>query len=70
MLAKINCPVLLLQGNPLHGGMMTDALVEYALSTLKAATHVLIEPYGHGLGLSSWEVGPLLRAVSAFLDSL
>lgn len=69
ILVKINCPVLLLQGNPSQGGMMTNASIEYALPKLKSATHVLIEPFGHGLGLDSWEAGLLLRAVSTFLES-
>ena len=70
MLARITCPVLLLQGDPSHGGMMTSASVEYALSRLANGSHVLIEGHGHDLGLDSWEPGPVLRAVSTFLESL
>jgi len=69
-LRQISCPVLLLQGNPSLGGLMTDRDVERALSVLPDATHVLIEHAGHGLGLSAWEVAPLLRAVTDFLESL
>jgi len=70
VLRKISCPVLLLQGNPSLGGIMTDRDVEYALSVLSDVSHVLIEHAGHGLGLSTWEVAPLLRAVTDFLESL
>lgn len=70
VLARITCPVLLLQGNPSHGGMMTNASVEYALSKLEIGAHVPIEEYGHDLGLDSWEAGALLRAVSTFLESI
>ncbi|MFQ5793495.1 MAG: alpha/beta fold hydrolase [Candidatus Bipolaricaulia bacterium] len=70
VLQRISCPVLLLQGNPSLGGIMTDHEVEHALSVLPDASHVLIEHAGHDLGLSTWEVAPLLRAVTNFLESL
>jgi len=70
LLPRITCPVLLLQGNPSHGGMMTNASVEYALSKLAIGAHVQIEKCGHDLGLDSWDVGALLRAVSTFLESI
>jgi pimeloyl-ACP methyl ester carboxylesterase len=70
MFSTIKCPVLLLQGDPSQGGMMTNASVEYAISQLENGTHVLIESHGHNLGLDIWEVSPLLRAVSVFLESL
>lgn len=69
-LPQISCPVLLLQGNPSLGGIMTDRDVEHALSVLPDVSHVLIEHAGHGLGFSTWEVAPLLRAVTDFLESL
>lgn len=69
-LRQISCPVLLLQGNPALGGLMTDGDVERALSVLPEAYHVQIEGAGHDLGLSAWEVAPLLRALTDFLESL
>ena len=70
MLHNISCPVLLVQGNPSLGGMMTNQSVEYALTELPDATHVLIEDAGHGLGLDTWEVNPLLRVIFGFLEPL
>lgn len=70
IIGRISCPVLLLQGNPSLGGLMTDRDVEHALSVLPDASHVLIEHAGHDLGLGTWEVAPLLRAVTDFLESL
>jgi pimeloyl-ACP methyl ester carboxylesterase len=70
ILDNITCPVLLIQANPELGGLMTDRSVENALARLKHGSHVLIKTAGHDLGMESWEVGPLLRVVTAFLDSL
>ena len=70
MLPKITCPVLLVQGNPILGGMMTDEAVDYALAELPDATHVLIEGAGHDLILNTWKERSLLRAMFTFLDTL
>jgi len=70
VLARITSPVLLIQGNPALGGMMTDRVVKQVQSILPGSVHVLIETAGHGLGMDTWEVAPLIRAVSAFLQSL
>jgi pimeloyl-ACP methyl ester carboxylesterase len=69
-LESITCPVLLVQGNPALGGMMTDRSVEHALSRLDRGYHVLVKEAGHDLGMDRWDVGPLLRTVTAFLDSI
>ena len=70
ILRAISCPVLLLQGEPSQGGIMTDDDVDYALSLLSEAYHVQIEDVGHGLGMDTWEIAPILRAVVSFLESL
>jgi pimeloyl-ACP methyl ester carboxylesterase len=70
VLERITSPVLLLQGNPSLGGMMTNEAVKHVQSILPNAMHVLIETAGHDLGLDTWEVSPLLRAVTSFLGSL
>jgi len=70
MLRAVYCPTLLLQADPSQGGIMTDDDVEYAMSLLAEAYHVKIEDVGHDLGLATFEVGPLLRAVVNFLESL
>jgi pimeloyl-ACP methyl ester carboxylesterase len=69
LLTRIACPVLLLQGNPSLGGMMTDEAVKRVQSILPNAMHVLIETAGHGLGLDTWEMAPLIRAVASFLEA-
>lgn len=70
ILAQISCPVLLLQGNPSLGGMITDEVVKHVQSILPNTMHVFIETAGHNLGMDSWEVAPLIRAVTSFLESL
>jgi pimeloyl-ACP methyl ester carboxylesterase len=70
MLRAVSCPTLLLQAEPSQGGIMTDADVEYATSLLAEAYHVQIEGAGHDLGMGTCEVGPLMRAVLNFLESL
>ena len=70
ILRAISCPVLLLQGEPSQGGIMTDDDVDYAMALLSEAYHVKIEDAGHGLGMDTWEVAPILRAVASFLESL
>jgi pimeloyl-ACP methyl ester carboxylesterase len=70
LLSTISCPVLLLQAEAAFGGLMTDQDVERAKSMLSDVAHVLLQRTGHDLGLRSWQVGPLLRAVMGFLESL
>jgi pimeloyl-ACP methyl ester carboxylesterase len=70
LLSRIACPVLLVQGNPALGAMLTSEAVDHAMRLLADGTHVLIEQTGHDLGLGNWEVAPLLRTVIDFLESL
>lgn len=70
ILQKITCPVLLIQGNPELGGLMTDQAVAHSLEILPDVSHILLEKTGHDLGLTTWELAPLLRAVNNFLQSL
>lgn len=70
MLPRITCPVLLIQGNPDLGGMMTDDSVEYALAMLPDAISVLIEGSGHDLLMNNWKEQSLLWAIFTFLDTL
>jgi len=69
-LGRIPCPVLLIQADPSHGGVVIDSDVETALSLLSDGMHVQLEGAGHDLGLGMWQVAPLLRAVTNFLESL
>ena len=67
---RVACPALLLQGDPSQGGVVSDGDVERALSLLPQGLHVQIEGAGHDLGLSTWQVAPLLRAMTSFLDAI
>jgi pimeloyl-ACP methyl ester carboxylesterase len=69
-LEQLSCPVLLLQADPSQGAMVSDGDAEHALSLLADGLHVKLEGAGHDLRLSTWEVTPLLRAVTDFLESL
>jgi pimeloyl-ACP methyl ester carboxylesterase len=69
-LERVPCPVLLLQGSPELGALMSPRSVEYVHAFLQDVSHVLVESAGHDLGLSTWQVGPLLRAMMDFLESL
>jgi len=69
-LQRVTCPVLLLQGDPSQGGVVSDNDAEYALSLLPDGLYVRLEGTGHDLGLDAWQVAPLLRAVMNFLASL
>jgi pimeloyl-ACP methyl ester carboxylesterase len=68
-LGRISCPVLLLQADPSLGGMMTSKIIQHVQSILPNAVHVFIEK-DHNLGIDTWEVAPLLRAVVSFLESV
>jgi hypothetical protein len=69
-LSRILCPVLLLQANPVLGGIISDSEVERALRIIPDSTHVFLENVGHDLGLASWNVASLLSAVSGFFESV
>ncbi len=68
-LKNIECPVLLIQGNPKKGGIFTDEAVAFAKANIRDHYHVYIPEYDHNLGLYSWDAGKLLQAVSAFLEA-
>lgn len=70
LLSRIACPVLLVQGNPALGALLTSEAVDHAMSLLADGSHALIEKTGHDLGRENWEVAPLLAAATDFLESL
>jgi pimeloyl-ACP methyl ester carboxylesterase len=70
ILQQITCPVLLLRANPELEALMSAQAADHALSLLPDGIEVLLETAGHDLGLDSWDVGPLLRAVTDFLESI
>ena len=69
-LQQVTCPVLLLQGDQSRGGIVSDEDVEHTLGLLADGLHVRLDGKGHNLGLGTWEVTPLLRAIINFLESL
>ena len=62
--------MLLLQADPSQGGMLTDKDVKHTLSLLSNGVYTHLEGKDHNLGLSIWDVAPLLRAISSFLKSI
>jgi hypothetical protein len=70
LLARIGVPVLLLQADPLHGGLVPDGYIEHALALLPNGFSVRLDGVGHGLGLETWQLTPLLGALVPFLESL
>ena len=65
---NVACPVLLLQANPMLGGLLQDADVEYAVQRNPGTVHVRLDRLGHSLQLIQAE--PVIRPVMNFLDSL
>ena len=68
VLARVTCPVLLLQGNPERGALMTDADVRRTRAHLPQAGHVSFPELGHGLHVEHPD--PILEAVTAFLATV
>jgi pimeloyl-ACP methyl ester carboxylesterase len=69
-LRQLKYPVLIIQGDPSQGGIVSDEDVERALAWLADGVYVRLDGKGHDLGLSKWEVAPLLRAMISFLETL
>jgi pimeloyl-ACP methyl ester carboxylesterase len=70
MLPGISCPVLLIQGDPELGAMMTDEAINSALDKLPNAISVRIEDSGHDLLENAWKDKSIVRAIFAFMDTL
>ncbi len=68
LLPAITCPVLILQGDPAAGGLLSDREVERALRLLPRPTHLRLEGIGHELhGVHPERV---LAAMGPFLDTV
>ena len=68
LLPAIACPVLILQGDPADGGLLSDREVERALRLLPRPTHRRLDGIGHELHGAHPErvlaaIGPFLEAV-------
>lgn len=68
LLPRINCPVLIIQGNPALGSLMRDEDVKKALRLMPQARHISLKRAGHYLQMQDKE--SLRDAVVPFLDSL
>src|SRR5258708_27092974 len=68
LLPLITCPVLIIQGNPTLGGLLTNEEIEHAMILLPHATVANMETVGHPLHTQQKE--PVLRANKAFLEVL
>ena len=67
VLPAIRCPVLLLQADPDHGGVMTDGDVAQALPLLAHPKHVRLQDIGH---FFIGQKEPVLSVLTEFLDPL
>lgn len=70
LLGRITAPTLLVQADPLCGGLTPDTYMPHALALLANGFGVRLDGIGHGLGLDTWQVTALLRALTPFLESL
>ena len=68
MLQKIQCPTMLLQGNPELDGLMSHAEVKRALGLLSDGSHTYFPTLGHALHRQ--QAQPILRAVQNFLEGV
>lgn len=69
-LIQITCPVLLLQADIAHGGLLSDHDVKQALALLAQGSHAKLEGVGHGLGLDRGDVKLLQSIMANFLEPL
>jgi pimeloyl-ACP methyl ester carboxylesterase len=67
---RITCPLLLIQGNPEKGALLSDGEVERVLAEHSHISHVRIEHAGHDLGFGRGELEPFTQAVIDFLEKL
>lgn len=65
---RVTCPTLILQGSPVHGGMLTDEEIEQALRLLPSATVARMKTVGHAL--HTHEKEEVLLAITTFLKTL
>ncbi len=68
LLPRITCPVLLLQGDPAAGGMLTESEVARAKELHPRVQSALFEGIGHPLHTTHPK--PVLHVVTRFLESL
>jgi pimeloyl-ACP methyl ester carboxylesterase len=67
-LRNVQCPTLLMQGDPKFGALMSDDDVAQARELLQNSMHIRMEGLGHSLHISEPE--PVLRALGNFLIAM
>jgi pimeloyl-ACP methyl ester carboxylesterase len=70
LLQAITCPVLLLQADPLRGGVLRDDEVELGLELLACATHVRLDGIGHSLHGPPEQTPRVVEAMMPFLSQV
>lgn len=65
---QIGCPTLIIQGSPVHGGMVSDEEIELARALLPRLTVARMKTVGHGLHTQDKE--PVVEVMQAFLNTL
>jgi len=70
LVKQIQCPVLLIQGNPELFSAMTDEDVTYVKKHVSRVVHVCLEDNDHGLGLGNWKTEQLLSSMHHFLEAI
>jgi pimeloyl-ACP methyl ester carboxylesterase len=68
ILPRIQCPTLIIQGDPNRHGLITDAQAQTALRLLPNGTLVKLDGIGHGLYYEKLE--PVVQVVQEFLARL
>jgi len=68
VLAKIHCPVLILQANPELGGLMSESAVDKVKRQVRQVEVVRFRLLGHALHLQRAQ--PVIDAVTKFLSSI
>ncbi len=61
-------PIMFLCCDPAAGGLLGPERLETELTRYPWAQHAVLAGASHGMGLYQWDVGPLLKAVTAFLE--
>ncbi len=68
LLPQIQCPVLILQANPLFGGLVKDEHIKKALSLLPDARNIKFNNLGHYLHMQDREA--VLKVIVPFISAL
>ena len=68
LLPLVKCPILLIQGNPTLGGMLTDGVLEQVRTLVPQISIARLDEVGHNLYTGQDE--PVLKPINTFLENL